>query len=185
MGILQFHGNDCPSERPIYSLALEHIDELPTLSIGESNHFVCCIFSVWKHYTDDQIKQLGKSLILQGCTYFNIWGPGCERAHDLIDNADLELHPEGPWAMTNWHSKEPLANALWGVLSFAWPDPAFEGFPHSILAITVNSPHSQIKVIQALNNLRHFYKTGYLSPGTIKCRVMALLDYFNVVARDA
>ena len=68
------------------------------------------------------------------------WGPDCERVHDAIDLADLEWRPDGPWAMTTWHAREPLAEAIWFALFVAWPDPTFEDNCGSVVGVSIGSP---------------------------------------------
>jgi hypothetical protein len=72
--------------------------------------------------------------------YAVCWGPDCERVHDAFDAAEISRRPDGPWAMTTWHSEDPLAEAIWFALFTTWPDDAFADGRRSVVAVSDGSP---------------------------------------------
>ena len=66
-----------------------------------------------------------------------MWGPSCERAHDLFDQECL-FTPDV--IMTTWHHDEPLDDAIWYFLRTTFPDTAFEETTAAALALVVGDP---------------------------------------------
>ena len=62
---------------------------------------------------DEEIRRTAKVLLERGIAYFCVWGPECERVHDLFDRERLPEEPRDRVVMTTWHSKESLSKALW------------------------------------------------------------------------
>lgn len=62
---------------------------------------------------DEEIRRTAKMLLERGIAYFCVWGPECERVHDLFDLERLPEEPRDRVVMTTWHSKESLSKALW------------------------------------------------------------------------
>jgi hypothetical protein len=84
----------------------------------------------------DEIAAFVDRLIKLGGVYFCIWGPDCERVHDVADESDA--HP-GATVMTTWHDKDSLEETLWFFLNGTWPDEHFLRTFHAALAISVGS----------------------------------------------
>jgi hypothetical protein len=91
-----------------------------------------------------------------GCVHVCCWGPGCERVHDLFDLANLELRPDGPFAMSTWHSKEPLSQALCFFLFCTFPDNAYYDGCRAAVGITIGSKESADEARAALTSPREF-----------------------------
>lgn len=69
---------------------------------------------------------IARHLIAQGCVYICVWGPDCERVHDIFDEVDVEVHRESKAVvMSTWHHDEPLSDAIWFALNNAFPDEAY------------------------------------------------------------
>ena len=112
-------------------------------------HFVCLLAWASVDQTDAEILGFMRTLARAGCVYLCCWGPGCERAHDMFDQADLERAPEGPFAMSTWHAAEPLAEAIWFALFNAHPDDAFFDDCGSTVGITIGSSEWAVEVRDA------------------------------------
>jgi len=83
--------------------------------------------------SDQEIKRTAESLVSKGLAYLCVWGPDCERVHDLFDDTinEMELHTGVAVGgdnviMTTWHSNEPLTEALWFFVDCAFPAHAYE-----------------------------------------------------------
>src|SRR5437016_766034 len=110
--------------RELFVVEAASTDDVPAVALP-CPYFVCLLAWDATAASDAEISVLATSLQQAGCVYVCCWGPGCERVHDLFDLADLELRPDGPFAMSTWHSKEPLSEALWFFLFCTFPDEAY------------------------------------------------------------
>lgn len=74
-----------------------------------------CLFLAFdaSSINDEEIRRIAKLLLERGIAYFCVWGPDCERVHDLFDLERLPEEPRDRVVMTTWHSKESLSKALW------------------------------------------------------------------------
>ncbi len=64
------------------------------------------------------LNRIAKWIVECGCLYVFAWGIDCEKWHDSVDCAVLEVFnygdvPDERFVMTTWHNKEPLSDALW------------------------------------------------------------------------
>jgi hypothetical protein len=73
------------------------------------------------HMTTGEISDFAEAALAKGMVYFCSWGAGCERFHDIVDDAiviaDLQEHGHSGTAtayhvMTTWHDDETLDEAL-------------------------------------------------------------------------
>jgi hypothetical protein len=125
-------------------------------------HFACLVAWDASVAPAAEVTALVGRLLRSGCVYVVCWGPGCERVHDLFDLADLELRPDGPHAMSTWHDKEPLSEALWFLLFCTFPDDAYAGGCRAAVGITIGPKEWADEVRAALS-----------SPGEFSSRVLA------------
>ncbi len=68
--------------------------------------------------SDDWLHQIAKWIVEIGTLYVVVWGVDCEKWHDRVDWAVLELFdfndiPDERFVMTTWHSNEPMSEAFW------------------------------------------------------------------------
>lgn len=78
-------------------------------------------------------------LLDRGICYLCVWGPDCERVHDLFDAERLPKEPEGRVVMTTWHSEDPLQEAIWFFANCTVPDEAFAPDCTDWVAISVRN----------------------------------------------
>src|SRR5215471_3164812 len=93
-----------------------------------SGKFILLIAVDGTKLTDDQVINVAQNLINLGLCYLCVWGPDCERIHDLFDQVIVQLNPHESCRtviMTTWHD-EPLSEAVWYFRNCAWPAEAFE-----------------------------------------------------------
>jgi hypothetical protein len=126
--------------RTLFALDAPCPDNIPTTLPGFGPYFVCLLAWDARQVSVAGILAVAERLLRAGCVYAACWGPDCERVHDLFDEVDLELRPDGPWAITTWHSEEPLSEAIRFALSSAWPDDAFADGCRAVVGVSVGSP---------------------------------------------
>ena len=140
-------------DRPLFALELSGF-RLPAAPLElPTRHFLCLLAADFSAASDGQISALAKVLLDRGASYFVCWGPGCERAHDLIDDVTLLVEPpvpDGSVVMTTWHAGEPLGEALFFLLGAAWPDAAYEETTGCALVVSIGSPELAADVRAAL-----------------------------------
>ena len=137
-------------DKPLFALALAEFRLPPDKIELPTPHFLCLLAADFTKATDGEITGIAQGLLDLGASYFVCWGPGCERAHDLIDDLTLLVDPPIPddsVIMATWHAGEPLDEALLFVLCSAWPDPAFEDSTGCTVGVSVGSAElaSQIR----------------------------------------
>lgn len=124
-------------ERARCVLSLRRTEELPRRLDLPNPRFVCLLAWDARGADGEVISTLVKRLLEFGAVYVCVWGPGCERVHDVVDEVAVGPDPsdEGqPVVMTTWHADEPLADAIHFALFAARPDSACEAGCDSILA---------------------------------------------------
>jgi hypothetical protein len=107
----------------------------PSLSEASSRfspptkHFTALIASNSDMLSAEEIGQFAETLIEEGAVYICVWGTGCKRFHDIIDEVEVKMEASGRpcpalrgrTLMTTWHADDSLKEALWFLLSCAWP----------------------------------------------------------------
>lgn len=141
-------GGTC--NRELFVIEAGGPEDVPALLSLPGPHFACLVAWDAAAVRDEEVSALARRLLRAGCVYVCCWGPGCERVHDLFDLADLELRPDGRFAMSTWHSKEPLSKALWFLLSCTFPDDAYFDGCRATVGITIGSKEWADEVRAAL-----------------------------------
>jgi len=110
-------GRDDVTERDLFMIELDRIDDLPDDLQLPSRYFAC--FLAWdaSGVSHDVIGAVAQKLVRQGAVYFCTWGSDCERVHDIIDEERVRVDPTGESViMTTWHRDERLSEAMWFLL---------------------------------------------------------------------
>jgi hypothetical protein len=141
-------GFDDITEREVFCVAASNFGELPGSFALPNKRFVALLVADTAQTDVATLLQFAESLLASGCIYFCAWGPGCERAHDIMDECSLDIDPV---IMTTWHANESLDEALYFFLRNTWPD---EGYSEdgSALAITVGSAEWAAQVERRLRD---------------------------------
>ena len=103
-------------EQPTRSFCVERVrllQDVPSVLHSISANFCFFLALDATSIGDEQIRRTAKLLIEKGIAYFCVWGPDCERVHDLFDLERLPKEPRDRVVMTTWHSKDSLSEALW------------------------------------------------------------------------
>jgi hypothetical protein len=158
-GIERF-GIGAVCDRDLSLLELTDLDSLPPTIALPSRHFACLVLLDAQGIEVGSIGRFAESLLSQGAVYVGIWGPDCERVHDIFDEEIVGRGPEvprfDPGVMTTWHADEDLDDALWFLLEVSYPDDRFFETCGSALVITVGSPMWAAHVREALSDSKAF-----------------------------
>ena len=133
-------GRNGVTGRPLYVLDAAGPDDIPAALPVSGPYLICLLAWDARQLSAADIGAVAERLLKAGCVYAVCWGPDCERVHDIFDEIDLARRPDGPWAMTTWHSREPLSEAIWFALFSAWPDDAFADGCRSVVGVSIGSP---------------------------------------------
>lgn len=139
----QFVGYDAPTERQIWMLKLDGPQPAFTWAELHGQKFACLCAIDARSMSADELSVFCSHLIRLGCAYFCVWGPDCERVHDIMDEEVVGDDPPATdigCLMTTWHAKESLSEAVDFFLTCTIPDEEYApaGSPHG-LAIAVGS----------------------------------------------
>ena len=106
----------------------QNIESLVNDIVPTSEHFGLLLAIEGQSLDSEQVRRVAKVLIQKGLASFCVWGPDCERIHDLFDAAAIELDPEQTKGviMTTWHDDEPLEEAISYFMNCAIPDEAYQ-----------------------------------------------------------
>lgn len=66
----------------------------------------------------ETVGSVAKALYARGLCYLCVWGPDCERVHDIFDEVGAAIDR---FVMTTWHKNEPIEEAAWFFISCAIP----------------------------------------------------------------
>ena len=154
-------GQKAASGRRLFALDAALPEDIPATLPVPGPNFVCLLAWDARQASAAEIVAVAGRLLAAGCVYAVCWGPDCERVHDAFDEADLARRPNGPWAMTTWHTDEPLSEAIWFALFTARPDDAFAEGCRSVVGVSVGSRAWATELREA-----------FASPGEFVARVL-------------
>ncbi|MBC8112775.1 MAG: hypothetical protein H7062_00190 [Candidatus Saccharimonas sp.] len=158
-------GRDRVTGRPLFVLDANGPDDIPPSLPMPGPYFVCLL--AWDARTASiaDIAAVAGQLLRAGCVYVCCWGPDSERVHDVFDETDLELRPDGPWCFSSWHSQEPLSEAMWFALFAARPDDAYSDGCRVVVGVSLGSSEWSAEI-----------RTAFTAPAEFSDRVLAAKD---------
>ena len=112
-------GRDDEFGRDLFVLELPTAHDLPDHLKLASPKFACLLAWDATDVTGEDISIIARKLLQAGAVYLCVWGPDCERVHDIIDDEQVAADPnetDDNVVMTTWHSKEPLSEAIFFAL---------------------------------------------------------------------
>lgn len=110
---------------------LLELDALPVDLGWDDLHqqkFVCLCAINASSMSSEALSGFCSQLIDRGCAYFCVWGPDCERVHDIMDESVMGDNPPETdigCLMTTWHARESLSEAVDFFLTCTVPDEAY------------------------------------------------------------
>ena len=119
-----------------------------------SAHTILLIVADARDVSADAIARVAERFLATGLIYVCVWGPGCERVHDIFDEVHVGDGSREPsfTLMSTWHSDESLDKAIRYFVATAFPlDP--EMATTSYLAVTVGSTAWAAAVDRTLSDL--------------------------------
>ena len=150
----QFFQHDRTTDRQIWLLGLDALPAALDWSDLHQQKFVCLCVMDASLVSNDALGAFCSQLVDRGCAYFCVWGPDCERVHDIMDARVVGDNPPETdigCLMTTWHARESLAEAIDFFLTCTVPDEEYApaGCPFG-LAVVIGSPDWATEVEQHL-----------------------------------
>jgi hypothetical protein len=153
------------TEIEVFSLHAASLTEASAELVLTTKYLTALIVCDSDQFSVDEISNFAKALLEKGAVYLCFWGKGCERFHDMVDEVEVEMETLGKSCparhdgtlMTTWHNDESLDQALWFLLSCAWPlDNEIESC--STVDITIGNESWANSVASRLGNMEQFRK---------------------------
>lgn len=154
--LVKQYGINPSSDCPLYSEFVPDFAALEKVSLP-SPHTVLLIVADACSVAADAITRVAERFLSSGLVYVCVWGPDCERVHDIFDEVHIGDGSTEPSfiLMSTWHNKEPLDEAIWFFLQCAFPlDTQIE--TTSYLAVTVGRKDWVVAVDSALSDVPAF-----------------------------
>jgi hypothetical protein len=148
-------GYDAATERELFVLELDRLEELPVRLRIPTRHFACLLVLDGRHTKAGDLHRCAASLLDQGAVYLSVWGPGCGRIRALLDDAILFFETEATEdgiVLTEDHEGEALEDALVELLERSQPAARYVDSCRASLAITVNAPGWALASREALSD---------------------------------
>ena len=152
-------GYDPPTERELYVLELDRLEELPARLGIPTRHFACLLVLDGRQTKAGDLHRCAASLLDQGAVYLSVWGPDCARIRALLDDAILFFETEAAEdgiVLTEDHEGEALEDALVGLLERSQPAARYIDSCRASLVVTVNAPGWALASREALSDPRGF-----------------------------
>lgn len=143
-------GNTDAFERDLFSVYLSDFTSMPELDGFASDHFVVFLAADAVGVEAALLLEFVRKLLNAGCVYFCVWGPECERLHDIIDEESFAVDPV---IMTAWHSNESLDDALSFFIRHSRPDDAYLDTTGSALVISIGNTDWEALINRSLTDL--------------------------------
>ncbi len=150
------HAADPKAGFPLFSEAVADFVAIQRIPLP-SAHTILFIAVDAGAIQTEVISAVAASLLASGLIAVCVWGPDCQRVHDIFDEVNCgnsSVDPEFVF-MTTWHADEPLEKALWYFIYVAFP-PDAEFATTSYIAVTVGNADWAVVVEEALSDVPRF-----------------------------
>jgi hypothetical protein len=130
------------SGRDLFLLSIPRPGDMPRVISVSTPRFVCLLAWDARAARLDEISAVARQLLDAGAVYVCVWGPGCERVHDIFDEESVGPNPPATTdsvVITTWHRDESLVDTLDFVLTAATPDDRFLEACGATLGIAIGS----------------------------------------------
>jgi hypothetical protein len=128
------------------------LQEIPD-ALQEISRYFCLFLAVnASDLSSESVQTAARKLVEAGAVYVCVWGPDCERVHDLFDQASpVEESPtQNDVVMTTWHQKESLEEALWFFVNCAVPTESFVSECQNWIAVSIGNDNWYREIVTAL-----------------------------------
>lgn len=152
-------GYDSATDRELFLLELDRLDELPAKLRIPTRHFACLLVLDGRVPLAGDVHRAATNLLGAGAVYLSVWGPGCVRIRSLIDDAVLFSETEATEesiVLTEDHEGEPLEDALVQLLERSLPAAHYVESCRAALVVPVNAPGWALACREALRDPRGF-----------------------------
>jgi hypothetical protein len=152
-------GYDTATDRDLFLLELDRLDELPAKLRVASHHFACLLVLDGRAVGTRDLHRCAANLLHQGAVYLSVWGPACGRVRALLDDSILFSETESTEesiVLTEDHEGEPLEDALVHLLERSQPASRYVESCRAALVVTVNAPGWALAGREALCDPRGF-----------------------------
>jgi hypothetical protein len=96
--------------RDLFLLSISRPQHMPRVISVSTPRFVCLLAWDARAAGVEEISDIARQLLDAGAVYVCVWGPGCERVHDIIDEESVGPNPAvttGPVVMTRGTPTSP------------------------------------------------------------------------------
>ena len=115
--------------RPIHFGTLPSLADWPRHRPPPLQDFALLLLVDSMGIPDAELEAFARLTVSQGMTYLCVWGPDCERFHDLVDQVVIQREillgrqgtPDERFVLTTWHDKDTLDQAIFYFLNCADP----------------------------------------------------------------
>ena len=133
------HGIIPGRECPLFSDSVPTFESIANVALPSAQTIL--FLAVDAHgIPSDVVGRIAERLLASGVVWVCVWGPDCERIHDIFDEVEVGDGLTDPdfTLMSTWHDNETLEEALRFFVD--WARPVEAGLPSvSHLAITVGN----------------------------------------------
>ena len=152
-------GYDAATDRELFLLELERLEELPEMLRIPSRHFALLLVLDGRAVEPGELHRSAAHLLGQGAVSLSVWGPTCGRIRALLDDAILFSETEATEesiVLTEDHEGEPIEDALVHLLERNLPAARYIDSCREALVVTVNAPGWALTCREALGDPRGF-----------------------------
>lgn len=152
--IAQYTLDDDPSPKTVSLCTAESLGDVAHLIKPSNTHFVLFLALDATAIGHEVILSAAIELLARGMVYICVWGPDCERVHDIFDEADIERNPqltEANVVMSTWHSKNSLEEAIEFFLYCARPTSDYRNTCSDWVAAVIGNSGWELQVRASLS----------------------------------
>ena len=102
----------------------------------------------------DEIGNIANWALAQGAVYLCVWGPDCERVHDIMDEVVADRNfdeTDEDVVMATWHDDETLEEALWFAVKSAFAVGAYEQTCKTLVTVTIGNQDWGSRIAKTLS----------------------------------
>lgn len=129
--------------RTVYFMNLSNLSNWPSRIELASRHFGVLLLCDGRALSTEILSTVAARIIDQGLAYLCVWGPDCERIHDIFDEVLIgdgaEPSRDNPVVMTTSHD-ESMEEAVWFALYLSVPAGHYEKTCRSWVVASIGQP---------------------------------------------